>query len=337
MVKVSAKAAVNAYLEVDYNVQSAGWNPIYDLRAENISNPVQLNYKANVYQTTGEDWDKVKLSLSTGNPSQSGTKPYLSTWYLDFYRNSDYGNKYYKEEARSRKSSPMVAADEELDMMEISEEPSSLSDYVSVRAGQTTVTFDISIPYSVPATGKKYLVDIQKHTLPAVYEYHCVPKLDKDAFLMARVSGWEEYNLLPGNMNLYFEGKYVGKSYLNTSSTKDTIDLSLGRDKSIIVTREKLKDFSEKKVIGTNKKETIGWEIAVRNNKRQKIAIRIDDQIPVSSNNDIEIEKIELTGADIEENTGKITWKHEMNPGENKKMKFVYSVKYPKGQTVNLE
>ncbi len=85
VVSVSADAATSADLQIKYVVANAGWNAIYDLRAINTKNPVQLSYKANVFQSTGEEWKNVKLKLSTANPNQSGLKPELYSWYLDFY------------------------------------------------------------------------------------------------------------------------------------------------------------------------------------------------------------------------------------------------------------
>lgn len=339
LVNVSAKTVTNGALEVKYLVANASWTPLYDVRVTDISKPVDLTYKANVKQATGEDWSKVKLTLSTGNPYQSATKPTLNTWFLNFYspystRNEGaYGRSYNMKKEKAGAPKAMVAMDEEYAMPSAS----SIANFTQVSEATTTIEFKISMPYDVPADNKEYAVQIQNHSLPAIYEYHCVPKIDKDAFLMARVTAWESLNMMSGNMNLYFEGTYVGKSYINVQQAKDTIDLSLGRDKNIVVTRTNLEDFSKTKTIGSNTEVTKGWEIKVRNNKSKAISLIIEDQIPISSNKDIKVEYEDISDAEYNKTTGKLKWAMNLASGESNKFKLVYSVKYPKDQTVYVE
>ena len=128
----------------------------------------------------------------------------------------------------------------------------------------TSVEFKIEIPYSIPTSGKQFTVDIKEHSLPAYYEYYCAPKLDKDAFLTAQVTDWDDLNLLNGEANLFFEGTYLGKSLLDVQNVEDTLNISLGRDKNIVVTRTKLKEFSKKKFLSNKKIDSRAWDIEVR-------------------------------------------------------------------------
>ena len=338
VVTVSAKELVNANFTIRYLVLNAGWIPSYDLRAIDVNNPITLNYKANVFQTTGEDWKKVNLTLSTGNPTLNGSKPNLMPWYLSFanYYNYNKGagsSSYNSIQPQSMKSTTANNGN-------VKEEINAnyASNLTTVTETQTNFEFEISIPYTILANGKKYDVEVKSYTLPAKYEYYCAPKLDRDAFLLAKITGWEEYKLISGEINLFYEGTYVGKSYLDTRTTKDTLDLSLGRDKNIMVTRIKLKEFSSSKFIGLNKTETIAWEINVKNTKKQAINIVIEDQFPISSNKDIEVERLESSGGTYNEETGKLSWKFKLEPGESKKkIKVMYSVKYPKNQSVYVD
>ena len=137
------------------------------------------------------------------------------------------------------------------------------------------------------------IVEVQKYELDATYEYFAVPKVDPDAFLLARVTGWEKFNLLPGESNIFFMGTYVGKSYINPLSAMDTLDVSLGRDKAISLKREMIKDFTSDQFIGTNRRITKGWEMTIKNNKSKEIEIVIEDQFPISSNKEIVIDHVE--------------------------------------------
>ena len=343
LVMLTADQGVNATFTVSYLVNTAGWTPSYDLRAKDVKNPIEIAYKANVYQTTGEDWENVMLTLSTSNPSVSGTKPVLSPWFLSYYEPYTYsydGDDEYKSKGKktmAKEEAPSMETNG-VALSEVSvSDALSASAYTAVTESTTSIEFEISKPYDIPCNGKTYTVEMTKSTLPATYEYYAVPKIDKDAFLLARVTGWEGLNMLSGNVYLYFEGTYVGQSYFDSRTTTDTLDLSLGRDKNIVIKRERLKEFASKKLIGINQTETRGFEISVRNKKSQPVTIVIDDQIPLSTNKDIVIEKMDISGAKYDDPTGRLTWKYDIKAAETKKMKLVYSVKYPKDKTVILE
>ncbi|MBI4946184.1 MAG: DUF4139 domain-containing protein [Bacteroidetes bacterium] len=338
VVSVSAQSAVNAKLSLTYNVYNAGWSPIYDLRATDSNSPVKLEYRANIWQNTGVDWKNVKLTVSTGNPSQGGTKPTINPWWLSFYAPANYYIDGIKARgARSEAPSMMVqksspVAQEELKEVVVAD---NASNYTQVTESTTTVEYDISIPYNISSDNKPHSVSIQSLSIPTTYRYYCAPKLDPDAFLLAKVTGWDKYNLLSGNMNIFFEGTFVGKSYLDTHTTSDTLDISLGRDKNVIVKRTLLKDFSEKKIIATNKKESRMYEISIRNKKSQPIEIDIEDQIPLSTNNEITIETLETGGSKYDTEKGSLLWNMKVATGEEKKFRFGFSVKYPKDKSIS--
>ncbi len=333
-VSVSAKTSVNAKIKMNYYLPNASWTPMYDLRATQVGKPVQLSLKANVVNSTGEKWDDIQLILSSANPLQSGVRPTLQPWYLYPYvassRNSGY---------RAKESNAPAAATGTVDY-EIADEVKyeTTAAYTTVQQSLTTIEYVISIPYSVPADGKEYTVDIQEFSMPAVYEYQVVPKVDKDAFLMARITGWEEYNLLPGSTNLFAEGKFIGNSYIDPGSVKDTLDISLGRDKSITINREMLKDFSSEKIIGTNKTIVRTYEISVRNRKSTEIDIVIMDQIPLSNQKDIvvEFDVKNATGVEYDAARGMLKWKLKVKPGETIKVKYSYTVKHPKDMNLQV-
>ena len=85
-VKVSVSQACRAEFDLSYYVKNAGWYPTYDVRSEGISHPLQLSYKANVFQNTKEKWDNVMVTLSSANPNRSNVAPELRTYWLDYGR-----------------------------------------------------------------------------------------------------------------------------------------------------------------------------------------------------------------------------------------------------------
>ncbi len=211
-----------------------------------------------------------------------------------------------------------------------------LGDYVSVSDNELNVTYAIDIPYDVPSNGKEQTVGLKDLTIPSFYKYYSAPKLDQQSYLLAEVADWESLNLLPGEANIMFEGTYVGKTYIDPQSTLDTLNLTLGQDKRVVVKREKLKDFSSVKFLGANKKQVLTYELTVKNNKKEKIEMLLKDQFPISNNKDIEVELLESSGASVNQEVGVVTWKLELNPGEVRKYRISYSVKYPKDKSLNL-
>jgi hypothetical protein len=420
VVSVNAKTATAARFVVSYLVNDAGWRPTYDIRVKDVSSPVALVYKANVHQTSGEDWKNVKLTLSTGDPAQSGSQPVLNPWYLGFYRPfpspargdanaaatnvrqvtgrvtdeggqglpgvnvvikgttvgtvTDAGGGYSLQVPPGASvvvysfigfttqevpiHSPTMNVALPADIAALSEvavlgygvqrraagvqvkparDKAVLPAVATQEVKQTSVSFRIDIPYSIPSDGKQYAVDMQEYDIPAYYQYSCVPKLDTDAFLTAKITGWEEYNLLAGEANLFFEGTYLGKSLLDVSQTTDTLTLSLGRDKNITVSRTKVEAFTTKQFIGANRRDAKAWEITIRNKKAQPVNLVVYDQFPVSTQSEITIERQEAPGAAVDETTGRLTWQFTLPPAEAKKLNVGYTVKYPKHERLVLE
>lgn len=211
-----------------------------------------------------------------------------------------------------------------------------LDDYITVSDKELNVTFDIDLPYDVPTDGKAQTAVLKEYEVPATYQFYSVPKLDKEVFLLAQIADWEKLNLLPGEANIIFEGTYIGKSFIDPASTQDTLNLTMGRDKRVVVKREKLMDFSSIKFLGSNKKQVFTYEITVKNNKKEGINMLVKDQYPLSQNKEIEVELLESSGAAINEETGVLNWKLYLASGEVKKLRISYSVKYPKDKTLNL-
>jgi hypothetical protein len=202
---------------------------------------------------------------------------------------------------------------------------------------QTTVDFEIKTPYTINSDNKSYFVDMEVYNLPAFYQYYCIPKIDKNVFLIAGITDWEKYNLLEGEANIFFENKYIGKTLLDVRNASDTLSISLGQDKNISVNREKLKDYTTKQFIGSNKVETRAWMTSIRNNKREKISIMVLDQVPVSTLEEIQVSAERISGGKHKNETGEIRWEFSLDPNEKKDLELRYSVKYPRNKNLLIE
>jgi uncharacterized protein (TIGR02231 family) len=313
---------------------NAGWYPSYDIRVTDISNPVTIFYKANVYQNTGVEWKDVRLSFSNATPQRSGDIPALHPWFIDYFRPMPVA-----------RSAPSAMADEVvITAMGIQREERSLNYRVEAappsverQIGQTTVTFDISTPYTIQSDGKAQTIEIQRLTAPADYKYVSVPKLSQSAYLSANIVDWAQLSLQSGEASLYFDNAFIGRTNLNVNQMKDTLTVSLGADNSILVKREKRQDFTNQRIIGSNRTETYSFLLTVRSNKSAAIKISLQDQIPISSNSGITVIATELSGGRYNAETGIITWDLDLNPSETKQIILSYSVRYPRDRTVILE
>lgn len=469
IITLDCLTAMNDELSVSYYVSSAGWTPNYDFRVDEITKPLNIVYNADVYQSSGENWDKVNLKLSTNNPSLSGEQPELVSWILgrpNPYKkeveqkgigslkgrvldnengepipfakviilknneiiggaNSDFDGKYqikplqtgtYVVEVKnvgytnSRVSgvkintdrltildfqlrsavemleevsviaykTPLIdkdggasgatvtrqdisrmparsvqkvassvsgvrgsrnnSEDYYIDGVKVQGDPVEATNYISnsLKTSVTNLEYTIDIPYTIPSDGEDYSIKMKDVNIPVKYIYHAVPKLDEDAFLTAELTNWTALNLLPGKSNIYYQGTYVGESSIDTEKASDTLSISLGRDRNIVVKREGNKELFDKRVVGNYIKETVGWNIMVRNNKDAKINIVIEDQFPISERKSIEVNRIDYSGAKLNDKTGKLLWNIELNADEKKELKFNYLVKYPKLSNIKL-
>lgn len=201
----------------------------------------------------------------------------------------------------------------------------------------TTVNFEIETPYTVLSDGKNYIVDIKQVMIEAEYEYFAIPKQNLSAFLTAKITNWQDLNLIDGEANLFFEGAYLGKSLLEVNKGIDTLQISLGKDKGIFLERKRVKDYTSKQFFSQNKTESRAFDIVVKNNKMQAVNITIQDQFPISTNKEISVNSETPEGATLEEKTQLLTWKYRLESKAQRKHTLKYSVKYPKNEVLSLE
>ena len=340
VVQITSKEKLRVDYELSYNINDrAGWKPCFDLRIDKMNSPVDITYKAEIYQNTNEQWKNINVSLSTGNLNQSNKAPAFNTDYLTVRRNVR--NKYrevqitsnpqydnYSSEAKAESDDMAMAMEDDIGFAE------SSAAFTTVDFSGTQIQYDISLPYSISSSSKSIFIEIQKINLPATYDYYAYPKLDKDVFLMCHFKSIAEQNFLAGNAQIYFEGKSVGTTYLDPLSTKSAIDLSLSRDLSILTTRKPLKKFSSETKISDKVKQERSFEITLKNNKSSKITIKLVDQIPVSNDKSIDVELVESDEAKFNKIKGKLTWLIDLEPNTSVTKNFTYNVKYPENERV---
>jgi uncharacterized protein (TIGR02231 family) len=281
----------------------------------------------------------VDITLSTGNPSVNNNKPVVRPWILQYYDASNRAGNYLKappvpsqlNEVQVKQDKKGKAREDDFEV-----ESTSIANFTQVTEAGVNTEFKISVPYSVASDGSASTIEIQNHQLPSGYKYYAAPKYTNNAFLLADVTGWDNLNLLPGESSIFFEGTYVGKSFIDPNTTEDTLQLSLGVDKGIVVERKKVNEQCKKVTIGSSRKTTTAYEISVRNTKNKEIEMVIEDQIPISRLKEIEVNLDSKTGnPEYNAETGVLKWRTKVAPGETVKFNFTYSVKHPKDKVIS--
>ena len=425
--KLQVPQACKVDFTLTYYVKNAGWYPTYDLRSEGVGQPLQLSYKANMFQNTKEEWKNIPVTLSSANPNRSNIAPELRTYWLDYGRSAPrYDNEAVAEGVSGvvtdENGEPIIGATVKVvgaslgtvtdakgyysivlprgkDMLEfkfvgyesqkrqvkgstlnvkLKEDQNSLQEVVVVgygvrnhksmskldaeveTAGRTMVAkskkmpesdliavkeqkaqfgyeFEIKQPLTMTSDGKTTTTEIARYQLPATYQYLGIPRADKDAFLVADATEWQQYSLLEGEASVYFENSFVGKTILDPTVVNDTLHFSLGRDNGIRIQRTKVSDRSTRRLLSTTQEQNLTWRITVKNSRKEAVSLTLRDQIPVSENSNITVTTEELSGGQLDKTTGIVEWQLQLQPNEQREYIVAYKVKYPKSRWLNVE
>jgi len=324
ILEILAENEMNLNLGLSYIVSNAGWVPSYDLRALSTKKPLEIVYKGKIYQKTGQDWNNLKLFVSTYRPSYNQNRPILSPLYVaeyTAYNNEDakvgYMQKAKAEMSNSYQMRAEIAAPSQIPVATVSD-------------NQMNILYELNYNQTIVSQEKEQYVILDKKNVEANYKYHTVPKLNNQVFLMAFVKNWQNLNLISGEANIYFEDNYIGKTNITSNYVKDEFPIPLGVDERIVVKRIKIEDKTAQKSFNSNKWETESYEISIRNNTKENIELEVLDQIPLSENQKITVKTLNIGDGDLDTKTGSILWNRKINSGASEKINFSYEVKYPK-------
>ncbi len=347
-IKIDADKAEKADIFVSYYSPQAGWAPFYDLRIKDTESDLMAEYKASVQNGSGVDWIDMPLTLSTRNPVTNNIAPQVNPIRLNFVENFRNKSGYVSTKNTLAPGTRKIPTGPAYGTFtgEVPETGQDLSGFAdAVDFGDVEISENISSVYSVEYTTEaKYTVpsDWQERNvlmlrkeIPAKFEYLTVPKYDMKAYLTAKIEDAHKYNLLPGSANIYFENTYAGETYISPVDTKKDLTVSVSPDEGIVVKREMVDDFTDYKFMSSDLERKFGYRTTIKNNKPGKVKITMKSQIPVSMNEDIEVEAVNLSGGKLEKDTGIITWELEIESGKSVEKMLVFSVRHPKEKTVN--
>ena len=355
ILQVISRKSGEVPMSLSYYTARAGWTPVYDLRVNSKTNKIRLVYKASITQTSGIDWKQTKLTLSTGTPNFGVAAPVLTPWYLQLYVPDMYkslqgrvaGVQLARNQIQSMNDrgslNEVVVIGYGSDAAEIRERvdtiaPYTVEDFTTLQSGQLNTNFDIDLPYDIASDGQLHAVSIREEEIAATLKNYAVPRVDREAYLLAEVPDWQNLDLLPGDANVIMDDTYIGKSLIDPNTVADTLHLPLGRDKRLTIKRSAVKELTSLKSQGGYYRQTLSYEIVVKNTKTTEVNALVKDQVPKSTIKEVEVKLDDAGEADYNEEVGVLTWKLKLAPGESRKLRFTYTVKYPKDKRiVNLK
>ncbi|MCD4818264.1 MAG: mucoidy inhibitor MuiA family protein [Candidatus Cloacimonetes bacterium] len=351
-VLIEATKSGKISLQLSYLVYNSSWQPKYDIRVSSDNKIMQLTYKSEIRQNTGEDWKDVNLKISTAQPQIGGEHPELNPWRLNIFEPQVYSKKRSKgkgayQELQMINTMQLGVAGGNEQNFEIDgfldEDASSMAITTSNLSNNlTSSVFEISGVKTILADNQEYSVTISINDFPANFRYSTVPKLSEHAFLKAKVKNTSEFPFLAGSSNIFLDDNFVTSGYFEYAAPSEDFWTFLGVDSGIDIEYKFIKKFTEKKgVLSKKEKVRFEYEIIVKNNKKTEEDIVIWDQIPISSNKEIKIELIEPE-YEKDSNELKITkekfleWHYVIKPAEKITIPLKFSIEYPKNKFIAL-
>ena len=329
-------------VQLRYFERNASWHPLYEIHTEE-DDKLSIRLKAKIRQNTIEDWEDVSLSLFTGNPSVSADIPELSPQRLSFYeprirmakagRNAAMGMAVGKSTVME---DTMVMEDMEAPMMAMEEAMYDVEEEQAETIQNDTMTqYDLNGTYTLEK-GIDTSADLTSHQIGCRYHVIAVPKLDSFGYLAAEVRTADIEELIDSSAIIYHKGTYLGEIYLDPDQTKENYDISLGKDESIRLKRDQKKKYTSNVLLKGAKKTEFVYEIQAASLKSEPFAITLIDQIPVSLDKSITVDKDELSSGKYNEDNGEVKWDFTLEPGEKKNITLAYSISWPKDKKIYL-
>jgi uncharacterized protein (TIGR02231 family) len=340
-IDLASAAATRATLRVTYAVRNARWTPLYDARldtgAKDRKPSIELVRRAEITQSTGEDWSNVTLGVSTVRTARGGSAPDLNSLIVQYPqvpRPLARGESSLRGHVAPPAPQPL-AQDATGNLGRKAEEQQATAE---IGAFQTS--FRIPGRVSVGADEGPKSLRIATANITPDLVIRSAPVADPTAFLEASFVQHEDAPLLPGKVSIYRDGTFVGRGRMAAAGKDETVRLGFGADDKVKIERAVLKrnEGSAGLIVTTAKTDERAFKTTVRNGHDFAIKVAIEDQLPVSENEDITVEMLSSTtpptSSNVHDKRGILQWAFEAKPGQVKEINFAWRVRWPKDKGV---
>jgi uncharacterized protein (TIGR02231 family) len=340
---VKTDKATDLSLTLNYQIQGAGWMPVYDAELNSETGKLNLKTLAEIRQSTGEDWANVAVTLSTLRPTSNAELPELDSWAINFEQERVYPlTGAAPRMAMKAMEEAAPAADMEIPEPAMAPAPAPPKPMVAMQSALTSG--DYNAEYKVPGTlalasgNDTRRVTLESRQMDSKLSLSTVPRLDPRAVLTSKAVYDGEAPLIPGPVSLYRDGSFVGNSDLPQLQKGEEIKLSFGEDDRVKVKFNALpENTSEKGLLSTRENRERQYEVTIENHHNDDRTVTVYDNIPVAEHEDIKVamngEKPDQT--DIDGKKGVDAWERDVGDGDTLTLKYGYTVSYPKDKHVS--
>lgn len=344
-VPLEASEATELILELSYQVGNASWQPLYDARLETGDGKLTLVQFGSVKQLTGEDWEGVSLTLSTAQPHRGAMPPRFSPQWLSKYDKGHLVHTQMANLAYNGGGSPVGGtADFAMSTREAAprQKVAKKAQFAAaqVETGGFVAEYRVAGPATILSDNNDTKLMVGAFDIDSRLEVHVQPQHTTDAFLVARGKLKGEATVLAGQVNLFRDGAFIGKTHFPLLRPGEEHDLFFGVDDRISVKRNVVKD--ERKEGGMIIKDSIlerHYVTEVQNLRQEPVELRVRETIPVSKDDSIKVEIVKeaTTGgyeSDIDKIVGLTGWSFSLAPQEKKEVRLGWKVTWPAGDNI---
>jgi uncharacterized protein (TIGR02231 family) len=321
-------------VEAGYHVAGARWQPMYKAAVPDSADTVALTLLAGIHQKSGEDWEKVAVTISSAAPRAGGRLPDIHPWIVDVPRQPGLPG--------GREGMRTMAADKKTDAQEADAPVASAAPLAEAEVERSllAVHYRLAQPVTVASQNQETIVPVFTRSLEGDFRHLAVPKRDPRAYFICRTRADGE--LLPGPLNVYFGDRFLGRHRLERMLAGRVFNLNLGVNRSVLVRREKTVDRFRETFFGRIERDMVVREVAYRigleNTGDRDVAVDVLDHVPVSRTDRIRIEDIEFVPepsvVDDQGRQGVLRWERTLAPGGRDEIEIRFTVIHPKD--VNL-
>ncbi len=323
-------AAKEATLHLLYRSANAGWQPVYRAYLDSATGKVQLERRAEVAQSSGEDWSGVSLRLSTAQPNQAVAGPLPDAWLLQMQVEQ-------QALARDVRSSSVMAmraapAPVAAKAAMLAQAPSF---DVSVFEGEFATEFAVPARVNVAASGERVTLALGQTALDARVVARVDPQDAPQAFLVAEAS--RPAGVWPaGQAQMFRDGVFIGASYLSMPAD-GKLDLPFGRDEQIrVVVEPQTRNAGERGFIGSRVEQRISHAYRIESQHSKPFTVQVLEASPVSQHEDIKAEaRFNPAPQPWREQPGVKVWEFTLAPNATQKLTADYTISYPKDMRVD--
>ena len=318
-----------------YIVRQASWQPLYDVRLVEDDNGrfLAIDALAQIKQNTGQDWSAVSLVVSTARPALNQRLPELKPWFIDEYKPVP-----PPQPLPRSKAQPVRAMAAMADVVTETPLTASVAAEVVVAEVQdsgTAVSFIVPGKIDIPSDGSPHKTTVGQHRFDAQVDYLAIPKHTDAVYRRAKVVNASQGPLLAGQVNLFVDDVFIGRSRLDYTPADGEVKLLLGVEERLTIERELIKREVDKRRLRDERQLRYGYRIKLQNLMPTQVQLMVEDQIPVSRHEQIKVKLEDVKPAPAKQTElNLIQWSLQLDADAKTSILYEYSVQHPRSLDV---